>query len=310
MKFEFFGKEYESEDIDYIQVYKNKNKKDGTRRSFIVCIDGVRQYVNDNQETNGSIETEWLNFLNENSEKLGFIKGGKGYFSDAFLNVNNACKVFLQTTKWLKKRYLTLYYYQRTPINNSYHIFPRLITEKVSRKNNKWDLVLEEYNNKLKPRYIDQGKIIKDYDLIKYCCAQLVQNGKKEIDMDVLVKALYTLTNELAGKTKYTAVRSIKDTYYSIDINMAASQLNELGILSKYYDGYKCEINLSEQDCKYLLENISKDKKNIIDKICSRYEEIDKIQSNILDKREIIKEELEKLKKSNNNIVEEELGNE
>ena len=90
MKFELFGKEYESKNIEYIKHIRKKNKN-GVKAWYVVISQDGKEEIIPESETFDEIEFghQYYNFIEKNQEKLGFVKA-KAYYGSAFINLKNA----------------------------------------------------------------------------------------------------------------------------------------------------------------------------------------------------------------------------
>ena len=271
MKFKFYGKEYDSEKIDFIHLRPIK-RGIFTAYVFEVCQDGVAEIIPESEEIDELKVDEYYKVLKEHQESLGLIEVKPtfpGSFG-GFANVNNAYTAFLRHTSILKRKYLSLSYKRRCSQGYNLVIFE---TKKFPKKSDKINKLLEGFYNKKDNKLIAE-KQLSDYGLVRFLSAEFRKKEKFVIDSELLKKTLYYLRKDLADETEYVVSKSIEGDYNSIGIDEALSNLVGFGVLGKVIPSYNNDfyILLNEAESEMILKDLKPDQAEIIEKISNIYD--------------------------------------
>lgn len=272
MKFELFGKEFDSQEIEYIKHTRKKNKN-GKKAWYVVVSQNGKEEIIPESETFDELKfgQQYYYFIEKNQEKLGFVRA-ESYYGRAFVNLKNAGSLKLLETDFLKRKYLVAHFKNWMGDENA-RVFK---TKTVSKKNDMWDKMLNEFENKKASRFI--AKYMKDYDLVKYLTAKRVQNNEYTIDKEVLKRALYTLRNDFVDQTEFCVSKSIDGAYNSIGIDDAFFNLLTFGVLRRVIPSHNEEyfIALNEKESNEILKPLTNQENEVINKVYSMYKDTEK----------------------------------
>ena len=276
MKFKFYGKEYDSEKIDFINLFREKGGMIPLY-SFSICQEGKWEKIKESTTADEIKIYEYYKLLKQSQDSLGFIEafGINSNTFGAFINLDNAMSVEMGTTKFLKRKFLTVKFRDKSLIEPEFNVFT-FKTKTCPKKSDKWDKMLNEFENKKASRFI--AKYMKDYDLVKYLTAKRVQNNEYTIDKEVLKRALYTLRNDFVDQTEFCVSKSIDGVYNSIGIDDAFFNLLTFGVLAKVTPSQNEEyyILLNEKESNEILKRLKSQEKEVINKVYSMYKDTEK----------------------------------